>query len=463
MQEARTRNRSHTSARVAMGTWLLLAAGIILSGPTAVDAEFYTGTVHFQGQVVFDQPIAGIGPEDLTVSVGATAEPTGQGEKCEILSSSADNADLTGAYPDTGDVSVGLKIERGGGGKWPVGDCIVSVLANGTDGVSVSASGALTAFATAIEIDTSALVSLPDLTVRESKAVAGLDTECLKWATKELKYRDKCNFLLLKKGPEIADKCKTADPEPADCDPGEHVAAIVALAHDAVDQQTDPPSALAIVDEAGIMRDQKKCQKMFGKGAVGFARKRLKLVQKRCVDAGTDSVDCRADRSNDAKKKIDKVDKCVAEQAVDDGEGGTGIMIPVVGDACTVCIDAGVVDRKCLKSCFNAEVGQLTDGIMGDIPVCGNGILQSGEACDDGNNDADDCCSPTCAAELPGEQSCGLGECLVTVAKCLLGEPVTCTPDPAGVEGPSGDPTCSDGLDNDCDDLIDEADPGCDP
>jgi len=30
-------------------------------------------------------------------------------------------------------------------------------------------------------------------------------------------------------------------------------------------------------------------------------------------------------------------------------------------------------------------------------------------------------------------------------------------------EGPEGDPTCSDGLDNDCDGATDGADTGCQP
>ncbi len=34
---------------------------------------------------------------------------------------------------------------------------------------------------------------------------------------------------------------------------------------------------------------------------------------------------------------------------------------------------------------------------------------------------------------------------------------------PAGTEGPFGDATCADGLDNDCDGLTDAADPDCDP
>src|SRR5262249_25783297 len=33
------------------------------------------------------------------------------------------------------------------------------------------------------------------------------------------------------------------------------------------------------------------------------------------------------------------------------------------------------------------------------VPVCGNGVIDSGEECDDGNTDAGDGCSPTCQIE----------------------------------------------------------------
>jgi cysteine-rich repeat protein len=97
-----------------------------------------------------------------------------------------------------------------------------------------------------------------------------------------------------------------------------------------------------------------------------------------------------------------------------------------------VCIDGlGAIDRKCLKNCFQLTVAELTDGIIGDLPVCGDGILQAPEFCDDGNLVNGDCCSSTCTVEA------------------------------GGVEGPMGDLTCTDVLDNDCDGDIDGADVDC--
>jgi cysteine-rich repeat protein len=42
------------------------------------------------------------------------------------------------------------------------------------------------------------------------------------------------------------------------------------------------------------------------------------------------------------------------------------------------------------------------------VPSCGDGILDGGETCDDGNNVNGDCCDATCQSE-PDGQPCGLG------------------------------------------------------
>ena len=55
--------------------------------------------------------------------------------------------------------------------------------------------------------------------------------------------------------------------------------------------------------------------------------------------------------------------------------------------------------------------------------------------------------------------TCGAGAC-VAPTSCGQGV-VVCSPGSPSAEGPAGDPTCSDGIDNDCDGITDAAEPGC--
>lgn len=386
----------------------------------------YAGTVDFQGNVVFSAPIAGISEQDLEISVKTETQATGNGEKCSITATSSDNADVAGNYPDTGSVDATYLLERGGPMNIPEGDCVTTIVASGTDGVSVSARGTQTVFVNAVDIDASGSIVVPTITVRQSKAVAGLTKDCAKYLKKQMKARDKCNALLLKKGPDAATKCKDAGPEPPDCDPGDFVGAVLATAHGPNNFQLDPPST-PIVD-ATAAKDQVTCQKRLGKAAVNFTAKYFKLVDKKCVQAAIDSEDCRLGHVGTARKKLAQIDKCVAGQILD---GGTATLIPEVGDPCTNCIAASTLDRKCLKGCLESTLLEIGDGMVGDTPVCGNGIVQGPEFCDDGNLVNGDCCSDTCAVES--------------------GSP----------EGPNGDATCTDVLDNDCDGATDGADTDC--
>jgi len=51
-------------------------------------------------------------------------------------------------------------------------------------------------------------------------------------------------------------------------------------------------------------------------------------------------------------------------------------------------------------ACAAGYIGDGTTCSLGD--VCGNGVLESGEDCDDGNDSGGDCCSPTCEIEVAG-------------------------------------------------------------
>lgn len=446
-------SRSKSLGLVGIGA-LTLAAWTC---PTTVPASDVTGTVSFQGQVSFAAPIAGIALDDMAVTPALTAEPTGNGEHCDVLAVTSDFADGLGAYPDGGTVSAQVTISRGGPNP-PDGTCVLTLRAYGNDGASVSARGFVTVAVSVTDIQTSASVAAGEIVARGSKTIAGVDKLCMKWVKKQLKLRSKCNYLLLRLGPDAVLKCKDAGLEPLNCDNGDYVPGILALAHGGTDQQVNPGAVTNPIDTA-VLLDQLKCQKFLGKAATNFTATRTKLVQTKCIVPAGDTRTCRDARTKDAAPKLTLVDNCLGDQMTDIM---TGLLVPDMGDACAAtCVAAGVIDKRCVKSCFEIQLSEASDGIIGDLPECGNGIVQQGEGCDDGNLVDGDCCSSICAPENLGNQSCGIGGCLVTIGICEAGEPATCEPGTPEVEGPMGDETCSDGIDNDCDAATDTADSSC--
>lgn len=434
-------------------------AVILVGAPSSGRATDVTGTIEFQGQVVFAAPIPGIAADDLEVSAKLSTEATDPGEQCSILSVTPDTPDADGTYPGAGGGAVTAEILlHRGGPQVPDGECLVTLQAAGTDGASVSAHGSVLLFVSAADIGASATVTVPDITVRESKAVASLTTDCFAWVKKQFRKRRRCNLILLRDGAAGAARCSDAAlEEPSGCDPGNHVEAMLALSHGVNDQQTAPGLAESV--DVGVLAPQVACQRRFGSAARGFAFMRMRRVRTQCVDNDQDSADCRDGQSQASKRPLDRIDGCTVDQAID---VDTGRPVPDVGPPCDVCINgSGGIDRKCLKGCYQLVLDELTDGIIGDVAVCGNGIEQPGEGCDDGNTTVGDCCSTTCTAENLGTQMCGVGACEVTVPVCQNGAPVTCVPGTSGTEGPMGNPSCTDGIDNDCDGTTDATDTDC--
>lgn len=433
--------RSRYLVRVA-----LLVAALALDR-TGAFALCDIGVVTFEGTVSFPTPIAGIALTDLGVTVRPTTQ--GTGDVCEIdgLTITTDTPDgITGAYSVSAEITLRKGSPNCMGGQDPDGSCIVTLEVTGSDGTSTTARGARTLIVSELDIEGAATITGQDIDVKQSKALAGLpvSSECFKWAKRQLRKRAVCDFKLLKLGSAAATTCKdgcaasstnqTPPCEPAGCDDGDFVEAILAFGHGSNDQQVDVNTATGVSDftDAAI-RNGVICQKKIAKSAINFVAKRSKLVQKLCVETGSDSAACRATQSADSATKFNPIDSapCVAGQTVD---GGTGKILPDVLDPCsTACISGGVIDRKCLKNCLQQIMDEYSDGLVGEIGVCGNGILQtsSGEFCDDGNLNPNDCCSATCGVLV------------------------------AGTEGPMGDGTCTDGGDNDCDGDIDAADPDC--
>jgi hypothetical protein len=88
--------------------------------------------------------------------------------------------------------------------------------------------------------------------------------------------------------------------------------------------------------------------------------------------------------------------------------------------------------------------------------ICDNGL-------DDNGNGLIDCADPQCEGFVGAPTTCGVGACAATGnLLCQGGQQVdSCQPGQAGLEGPFGDATCADGIDNDCDGATDAADPNC--
>ena len=64
-------------------------------------------------------------------------------------------------------------------------------------------------------------------------------------------------------------------------------------------------------------------------------------------------------------------------------------------------------------------------------PICGNGVVEVGEQCDDGNTSAGDCCGATCSFEALGSpcedgNACTQGDTCNGSGACLAGAPLVC-------------------------------------
>jgi len=120
-----------------------------------------------------------------------------------------------------------------------------------------------------------------------------------------------------------------------------------------------------------------------------------------------------------------------------------------------VCANTGFIECK-----NGAQIDSCTP-----LPPQENNELSCFDGLDNDCNAQPDCADANCDGALGAPTTCGVGVCESTGnLTCSGGAEVdTCTPGTPVTEGPDGDATCTDGLDNDCDGLTDANDPDCQP
>jgi len=182
---------------------------------------------------------------------------------------------------------------------------------------------------------------------------------------------------------------------------------------------------------------------------------------------------------------------------VDNGIGATPTQCGVGACAATgelACVGGQMVD-SCVAGTPSAEVcdgldndcdGTVDDGIAATPTQCGAGACaatgelacvggQMVDSCTPGNPSPEVCDGVDNNCDGTVDNGFGLGTaCTAGVGACEAAGVLVCaadasgtvcdaTPGAPGVEGPTGDPTCSDGIDNDCNGTVDAADPACAP
>jgi len=138
---------------------------------------------------------------------------------------------------------------------------------------------------------------------------------------------------------------------------------------------------------------------------------------------------------------------------VTEGPIGDATCSDSVDNDCDGAID--LADPSCVVTCTDSDGDgySVEGGACGEVDCNDNnaGVNPGAtETCDGVDNNCDGSIDEGFDTDGDGYTTCG-GDCDDSNSAVNLG----------ATEGPAGDPTCSDGLDNDCDSAIDGADSGC--
>ena len=198
-----------------------------------------------------------------------------------------------------------------------------------------------------------------------------------------------------------------------------------------------------------------KCHKALGKARTAVVAEIMKL-----------STKCQKTADKTASTFEELLDTCVALPVKSGPKGATAITKacgaitgPEVG-SCTPLPD-------CVVSAATATGQTLAAALYGTPPVCGNGVPETGEACDDGNVTDGDGCDSNCTATACGNgivtagEECEDGNTIDSDA-CVACQDAVCGDGfvRAGVElcGDSSSPACTNPGDATC--PVGECSPG---
>jgi hypothetical protein len=124
--------------------------------------------------------------------------------------------------------------------------------------------------------------------------------------------------------------------------------------------------------------------------------------------------------------------------------------------------DFAITATSCGIGACEGNTGQLECQNGTEVDTCD---AMAGAVADDTecNGIDDDCDGATDEDYVVTATSCGTGICATTgLSECRDGtEMNTCNTETSQIEGPFGDPSCSDGIDNDCDQQTDHLDAEC--